>query len=42
VRLLESIDTGYQSNFVLPCDELGAALQALLKMYSESKVIMLM
>jgi len=42
VSLLESIDTGYQSNFVLPCDELGEALQKLLKMYSESKVIMLM
>lgn len=42
VSLLESIDTGYQSNFVLPCDELGIALKKLLKMYSESKPVMLM
>jgi len=41
-NLLKSIETGYQSNFVMPCDELGDALDEILRMYSKSKSNMLM
>ena len=42
VDLLKSIETGYQSNFVLPCDELGQALNELIRMYAKSKTKLLM
>jgi len=40
--LLKSLESGYQSDFVLPCDELGFALDDLLRLYARSKGNMLM
>ena len=40
--LLKSLESGYQSDFVMPCDELGYALDDLLRIYAESRLNMLM
>jgi hypothetical protein len=42
LTLLKSIETGYQSNFVMPCDELGYAMDELLQMYAKSKLKLIM
>ncbi len=42
VDLLNSVETGYQNNFVLPCDDLGDALEDLMRYYANSSMKLLM
>lgn len=40
--LLKSFESGYQSDFQLPCDELGYAMEDLFRLYAKSRITTLM
>lgn len=40
--LLKSLESGFQSDFVLPCDALGEAFDKLLSMYAKSHSVLMM